>query len=425
MNYDFDAVIIGGGPSGATCALYAERLGLNVLLVDKKTFPRDKICGDAISGKSVRYLQELGLHKALEKQPQVRANGVTFSAPNGVLATVSFTPPNAERESYGYVCRREVFDNLLFQHAKERVATRENFSINDVILENNRVRGVVGKNGGGEVEEITAKIVIAADGYNSVLLRKLNLYDHDPKHWVVATRAYYRGVKNMTDAIEIHFVKDVLPGYFWIFPLEDDKVNVGIGMLHSELKKRKISLRKAHVAATKSDFFRERFKDAKMLGGISGWNLPVGSKKRPTHGDGFMILGDAAGLIDPFSGEGIGNGMCSGKIAAETLAQACKTEDFSASALSIYGERLWETLGPELRQSYALQRIGRFRPLLNLVVDRAAKHQEVRDWISMMMAGTAPKEALKSPMTYIRLLFMNPKSNGRLPSNASLASDVQ
>lgn len=405
MKYDFDIIIIGGGPSGATCALYAQQLGLRVLLVDKKKFPRDKICGDAISGKSVTYLRELGLVAELESQPQVRANGVTFSSPNGAIATVPFTPPNAERESYGYVCRREIFDNVLFQAAKKHVDTIETFTVEDLFVEEGQVCGVLGSNGTTSSKTISAKAIIGADGYNSVIPRKLGFYEHDPKHWVVATRAYYRGVKDVTDAIEIHFVKDILPGYFWIFPLEDGLVNVGIGMLHSELKRQKISLRKAHIAATESDFFRARFKEAELINGISGWNLPLGSKKRKVHGDGFVLLGDAAGLIDPFSGEGIGNGMCSGKIAAEVLAKVSQGDDFSTDILQEYEKRLWERLGDELHTSYMLQKIGRFHPLLNLVVDRAAKHEEIRDWISTIMAGNATKTALKSPLTYLRLLL--------------------
>jgi geranylgeranyl reductase family protein len=405
MHYDYDIIIVGGGPSGATCALYAQRSGLRVLLVDKKTFPRDKICGDAISGKSVTYLRELGLVDELESQPQVRANGVTFSSPNGAIATVPFTPPNAVRESYGYVCRREIFDNVLFQAAKKRVDTFEAFTVEDLLVKNGRVCGVIGNNCTASRQTIAAKIVVGADGYNSIVSRKLGFYEHDPKHWIVATRAYYHGVKDVTDAIEIHFVKDIQPGYFWIFPLEDGLVNVGIGMLHSELKRRKISLRKAHIAATKSDFFQERFRNAELANGISGWNLPVGSKRRKVHGDGFVLLGDAAGLIDPFSGEGIGNGMCSGKIAAEVLAEVCANNEYGAKSLQMYESRLWQRLGDELKTSYILQQIGRFHPLLNLVVDRAAKHEEVRNWISTIMAGDAAKQALKSPMTYLQLLF--------------------
>lgn len=405
MSFDYDAIIIGAGPAGSTCALYAARHNLKILLVDKKTFPRDKICGDAISGKSMDILRELELDGEMERVPAVRVNGVVFSAPNGVQTYVSFTPPAARRQSYGYVCRREIFDNVLFQAAGKRVETREGFAVDRLLRENGRVVGISGVDVGGRRHEITARVVVGADGYNSVVLRQLGLYELDPRHWVIATRAYYRGVKGLSDAIEIHFVKDILPGYFWIFPVDNGLANVGLGMLHSKIKKRRISLREAHIAATQAPFFRERFEHAELVGGIHGWNLPMGSKRRQVHGDGWLVLGDAAGLIDPFSGEGIGNAMVSGKIAAGVLAEVCPESDYSAARLQLYAERLWATIGQELRTSYKLQLLGRVQPLLNLVVSRAAAYQEVRDWISAMMAGTASRRDLTSPMTYLRLLL--------------------
>ncbi|RMI17306.1 MAG: NAD(P)/FAD-dependent oxidoreductase, partial [Calditrichaeota bacterium] len=258
----------------------------------------------------------------------------------------------------------------------------------------------------GKTRTITAKVVVGADGFSSVVLRKTGLYDHDPDHMLVATRAYYRGVEGLDGkSIELHYVKDILPGYFWIFPLENGMANVGLGMIHSALKKKGIRLRYAHIEATQSEFFRERFKNAELLGDIHGWNLPVGSKRRQVHGDGFILTGDAAGLIDPFTGEGIGNAMCSGKIAAEVLAEVCQGKDYSAARLEIYATKLWERLGGELRLAYQLQRTARFLPLVNLVIGRAAKSREVADWISGMMSGYISKRELLSPLTYIKLLF--------------------
>ena len=405
MKSTYDAVIVGSGPAGATCALYAAHLGLNVLLVDRARFPRDKVCGDAIPPRSAACLGELGLLDALRQAPHLLVGGVTFSSPNGDLATIPLTAPDTDRQKLWYMCRREVFDNILFQAARERVEVREGFSVEGLYLEGGRVCGVAGVDSAGTPVEIKAEIVVGADGSNSVVGRRQGMCERDPGHWVIATRAYYRGVKDLTDALEIHFTRDVYPGYFWIFPLEDGLANVGLGMLHGDLKKRKINLKKAHLAATTSPFFRARFQDAEMLGSLAGWTLPLGSKRRTVHGDGFVLVGDAAGLVNPFTGEGIGNAMCSGKLAAETIADVGVGWDGSRHARQPYANRLWATLGPELRLNHSLQQLSRIRPLLNLVINRAARRPEVRHWISTMMLGSASKRELKSPMTYLRLLF--------------------
>ena len=404
MQYDYDAVIVGGGPGGATAALYAERQGLNVLLLDKKHFPRDKICGDALSGKSIIYLRELGLIEALDKAPQALIDSIVFSSPNNNSVKIDLVT-TAHNVSKGYVCRRMVFDDILFQAAKKKVETIEGFAVTDLLKQDEQVIGVRGKLEDGTEKDITAKVVIGADGYKSIVLKKLGLYDPDPEHMMVATRAYYRGVTGLNSAIEIHYVKSVLPGYFWIFPLENGLANVGVGMVKKELKQKKVQLRRAHIAATESPEFGERFKNAELVSDISGWNLPTGSKRRQVHGDGFLLIGDAAGLVDPFTGEGIGNAMCSAKIAVESIAEAVKAGDFSKKKLDLYETQLWNAIGGELNLAYKLQKTARMQPLVNLVVGKASRSKRVADWISDMIAGQVSKRELLSPLTYLRLLF--------------------
>ena len=365
------------------------------------------MCGDAISGKSLRVLRDLDLERKLRLEPQVEAHGVLFSAPNGKIARVPFTPPHAKRQSMGYVCRRVVFDHVLFTAAKNAASDCfEEFVVDQLVKDGEAVQGVVGH----FMQEKTprtfhAQVVLGADGFDSIVARQTGLYDHDAEHWCVATRGYYRGVAEMSDYIEIHFVDAVSPGYFWIFPLENGWANVGIGMLHSALKQHRLNLRQAHIVATQVEPFKTRFARAELAGNIVGWNLPLGSKRRTIHGNGFMLLGDAAGLIDPFSGEGIGNAMVSGEIAAKVLAAACAENDVSAARLREYTELLWKEIGNELKTSHLLQRLGQVKPLLNFVVGKAAKSVEVANWISSMMANETPRAELASPLTYLRLLF--------------------
>lgn len=404
---EYDLIIVGAGPAGSAAALYAGRMGLKTLLLEKEKFPRDKICGDAISGKSMDILKDLGLFEKALQLPSARVHSVTFGSPDLTTVNIPFRPSQQSNQPTGLVIRRTVFDQFLFSEAcTVTEAVREEFEVTEILTEKDAVVGVKGINRGTQKEEtFRGKIIIGADGFNSLVSRAMGLYKHEAEHWVVALRQYYRGVGGLDKQIELHFIDEVIPGYFWIFPADDHKANVGIGMLHASMKKYNIDLRKALQAAVNSSQFRERFAGAEALEEPRGWNLPVGSTHRRNYGNGFLLLGDAAGLIDPFTGEGIGNALFSAKIAARTAAEAIKTGDVSANALARYDRELWNVLGPELSLSSKLQKLGRHRTLLNLVVRKAARNPHVRELISGMMADEVPKNRLANPMFYVKLLF--------------------
>ena len=245
--------------------------------------------------------------------------------------------------------------------------------------------------------------MLAADGYRSVVTRKLGLYHVDPRHWVVAIRQYFDGVSGLRDQIELHYVDNVRPGYFWIFPLENGSANVGIGMLFSVLKAKKVNLVHQLAEVIRDPHFATRFADAKPMEKPTGWHLPVGSTHRRSSGAGFMVLGDAAGLIDPFTGEGIANAMYSARRAVETARLACDERDFSDASLSRYEAVLWTEIGNELNVSTKLRNIARIRPLLNGVLKKAAGSQSVQDTICAMIAEETPREQLTNPLFYLKL----------------------
>ena len=402
----YDVIIVGAGPAGSGAALYAHRHGLKTLLIEKDKFPRDKICGDAISGKSMTILKDLNLLNEACKLPSAIVDSVTFSSPDHLDVNIKFFQEKNRDLPSGLVMRREVFDNFLFCKAKEvNQNVIENFTVTELLIENDEICGVTGKSKNGKLQSFQGKIIIGADGFKSIVARKTGIYNHDPEHWVVALRQYYKDVKGLSSQIELHYVDDVQPGYLWIFPLEDGKANVGIGMHHKSLKKRNIDLKEALKKAIQSPYFAERFKDATPLEEPRGWNLPVGSLHRKSYGNGFMLLGDAAGLIDPFTGEGIGNALYSARIAIETAKKAIDSNNFSESFLAEYDKILWNEIGDELKVSTKLQRIGRIRFLLNFVINKAARSVQVKTLISGMMANQIPKTKLANPLFYLKLLF--------------------
>lgn len=405
--FNFDLIIIGGGPAGSAAALYAKRANLKTLIVEKDVFPRDKICGDAISGKSMSILDELGLLNEARKLQGCEVESITFGSPANHVINIDLNPNIKKNIPAGLVIRRQVFDSFLFEKARESAALSiEGFKVTEILVKNDFVYGVKGTNKKSSEEvTYTAPVVLGADGYNSILARNLGLYDHDPKHWVVALRQYYKDIQGMSNQLEIHYIKEAQPGYFWIFPLENGYANVGVGMLHETIKSRKIDLKKILADTIQSKAFSERFKNAEPTEKPKGWNLPVGSKHRKNYGNGFMLLGDAAGLIDPFTGEGIGNAFYSAKYAVQIVAKAKAENNFSESRFAEYDNILWQRLGNELAVSSRLQKVGRMQTLLNFVIGKAEKNTNVRDIISGMMRNDIPKQQLANPLFYLKLLF--------------------
>ena len=402
----YDAVIVGAGPSGCTAALYAHKYGLKTLLLDKAVFPRDKVCGDALSGKSVRILKELGLLEEVGDLDGSVINRLTFGSPKNKIFDVYLKgKENNDQITKGFVIPRKIFDNFLFKKADAVTDTRQGFTVQDLIFENDFVADIKGKTNDGFEQEIRAPLVLGCDGPTSIVSRKLGVYEMEMEHTSVALRCYFEGVDGLTDQIELHYVKELNPGYFWLFPAGEGKANIGLGLSKNDAKKEKRTLRQIMDDLIQTEYFKQRFSHAKKLETPVGWNLPLGSIHRKNYGNGFLLLGDAAGLVDPFTGEGIGNAMVSGKYAIQVAKKCRETGDYTESELAEYDKLLWGEIGSELRTSTKLQSLARYRFLLNFVIGRGARNEDVRGIISSMLANEIPRDELSSPMFYFKILF--------------------
>ena len=400
----FDVIVLGGGPSGSSCASFLGMAGKRVLLLDRAKFPRDKTCGDGISGKSVKILKELGVIDNIHQVEHLKMHGVTFSSPKGVVVEIS-AKKKESNEPPGFVCPRQVFDNVLFQNAKKHATTLEGFFANDLIIEDGKVVGVTGTYDGKQYS-FRAKCLVGADGVGGISARKLGALNTHEDHLVSALRAYYDGVEGMNDKIELHFVEESLPGYFWIFPLPGKKANVGIGMVVSDMKKRKLNLEKVmYDVIAKNNLFKPRFANAKKISEVKRWQLPVGSFRPKTYGNGYLLVGDAASLIDPFTGEGIGNGLVSGKIASTILLKAFEKGDFSEAVLSEYQTALYDEVGNELNTSYKLQKLVKYKFLINMIINKAARSQTIRDAISGALIDPENQKQFHNPLFYLKVLL--------------------
>ncbi len=350
-----EVCVLGAGPGGVAAALQLSKLNIPCVLVDRATFPRDKICGDAVSGKVVYTFNRIDkrIFKEFYNQDDLKANNwaIKFVYANGKVLDIKYKKVSVEelktKRPDGYISKRENFDNYLvsFVRQEKNIDFRENVYITDFEKVEN---GYILKSKDGNTT-IQAKLVIAADGAHSKFARDIGGIQKENKHYAGAVRAYYKNVKGFEpyNHIELHYIKEFTPGYLWIFPLPNGEANVGAGMRTDKLSKTKRNLNKDLVKILhEHPRFKHRFEDAELDGKIKGFGLPMGSKKRKISGEHFMLVGDAASLIDPLTGEGIGNASISGWLAALHAAECLKANDFSDAFMEEYDKkvykRLWE-----------------------------------------------------------------------------------
>lgn len=398
--------VVGAGPAGCTVALALSKRGIPVLLLDRSTFPRDKVCGDALSGKVVLTLNRIdpALTSDLRHQEfALGSHGVEFFAPNGKSLKLPFRKEKDPSSAPGFIARRTDFDNWLFRHAASAPGVTVKTGIRIEHFRREQEAWIIGDSTGEN--EFHTDLVVAADGAQSRFARSVGGIRVEDEHYCAGLRMYYQGVRDLdpNGFIELHFLPDFLPGYFWIFPLKNGAANVGVGLRSDVVALRRINLKeKMDRIIREHPVLSKRFTNAVPEGPVRGYGLPLGSKRRPISGDGYILLGDAGSLIDPFTGEGIGNAMISGLKAAEVVA-SCQG-DYSAERMKAYDEAVYKRLWPELNLSKKMQELVRFPWLFNLVVNKASRSAELRDTIACMFEDIDLRGRLKDPRFYWRVL---------------------
>jgi len=338
--------------------------------------------------------------------------GLALIAPNGKRVEVPF--PNADGMPFaGYTVARIDTDDVFFKVASShpRITVMAGFAPDALLREGEAVCGISGTRASDKAKlSFRSRVVVGADGAASAVSRMLMLPSQPVEHVYSAVRGYWDGVEGLSENIELFFIDGVLPGYLWIFPMANGRANVGLGILSSDLMKgKKHPNAMLTEAISLHPAIATRFRNAKLDGRIGGWAIPLGSYRKKCIGDGWVLVGDAASLVDPFSGEGVGNALCSGKYAAqailEAIAAAPGSAPLSAQSLAKYGRMLDEYLYPEMVDSYRLQRASRFRFLLNLFIGKAADKPEARAMLVSMVNSDEEKKKTQSPLFYLKLLL--------------------
>jgi geranylgeranyl reductase family protein len=351
---DADVIVVGAGPGGSSAAFHLATHGLNVLLLEKTEFPREKVCGDGLTPRAVKQLVKMGVDTS-EKAGWLRNKGLRVIG--GGLRLELNWPELASFPNYGLTRTRMDFDQLLATRASEAGAVlKTNTNVTGPILNGSgRVIGVKATVGGGEPVEYHAPLVIAADGVSGRLALALGLAKREDRPMGVAVRRYYRSPAKHDDNyleswLELRSKENpdkLLPGYGWIFGMGDGRVNVGLGVLNSSTAFGKTNYRTLLTDWLSSTPEEWQLSDETHAdGGIQGAALPMGFNRVPHYTRGVLLVGDCGGMVNPFNGEGIAYAMESGELAAEVAVQAL------ARPAGPERERAFATYPAELKARY-------------------------------------------------------------------------
>jgi geranylgeranyl reductase family protein len=355
MTSDFDVIISGAGPAGCTAALALGSSGLKVALIEKEKFPREKICGDAIPAYVPKVLNTINPEYSIAFRELTEKKEVDICrivAPDRKAVDLKFA------ES-GFVCKRQIFDSFLFGLVSRlsNVTVLQETAVVNISVNRNGVSVMAGIN-----LNLESKLIIGCDGAGSITRKKAGAAKINTDEGSVAVRAYFKNVKgNPQGTLEFYFLKDLLPGYFWIFPLPGNQYNVGLGMPSKIISEKKVNLRNEILRIIEGDpFLSPRFSEAEMTGKIRGHLLPLLSRKNGISGERYMLCGDAASLINPATGSGIGQAMQSGRYAGWQALKCFEKNDFSAGFISSYDKSVYDKIWRENR-NYLLLRDHVFR----------------------------------------------------------------
>jgi menaquinone-9 beta-reductase len=357
---DADVIIVGAGPAGSAAAYYCASAGLNVLLLDKAAFPRDKVCGDGLTPRAVKELVAMGL-PIREEDGWIRNAGLRVIGGGHRLELP--WPELSSYPSFGLAKTRMTFDHLLAEHARAagaKLIERTNVTGPLVDERTGRVVGVTARpvddDGRRTGDEVTyrAPVVIAADGVSSRLATALGIEKRHDRPMGVAVRTYFTTPRHQDPWMESHLElwdgppgrSNLMPGYGWIFALGDGTANVGLGSVSSTAAATKIDYKSLFATWMANAPAEWEFTPENQLGPVRGAALPMGFNRLPLYARGLMLVGDAGGMVSPFNGEGIAYGIMAGRLAAQAVAQAAARGTAAARerALATYPQAMRDEL---------------------------------------------------------------------------------
>ncbi len=412
---DADVIVVGAGPSGSTAAYYMAQAGLNVLLIEKSRFPRDKVCGDGLTPRAVKSLVAMGVDVS-EEAGWLPNKGLRVIG-GGMRLELDW-PELSSWPGYGLVRTRASLDEQLARRAQAAGAKLlEGTTVTGPVLDSggrivgvettteseekskSRSRSDNAERSRGSTQSYHARVVVAADGNSSRLSIAMGLRKRDDRPMGVAVRTYYTSPRHKDDYLEswldLWDGDRLLPGYGWIFGMGDGTSNVGLGLLNTSEAFGKTDYRELLKRWLKSMPEEWGYVEENRTEPVRGAALPMGFNRTPHYFRGLLLAGDAAGMVNPFNGEGIPYAMESGEILARVVAQAL------ARPTRAETERVLRSYPDELQAAYGryytlgrifVELIGRPK-LMRYATSRGMHHPQLMRFALKLLANlTDPRD---------------------------------
>ncbi|MCU1368422.1 MAG: geranylgeranyl reductase family protein [Ilumatobacteraceae bacterium] len=396
-----EVLIVGGGPAGAAAAFWLATHGHAVTIIEKRTFPREKTCGDALTPRAVRQLDDMGLSSAFAASH--RHEGVRVTGLEREL-TMQW-PEHSEYGRHGYVIRRAELDTIVAEHAVAAGATLlQGHEAVRPLVSRGFVRGAVVQGPTGAPFELMAKYVVVADGANSRFGRSLGTIRSQDWPYATAIRAYWTTPRHaepwIESALDLRDRNDrAVPGYGWVFPAGDGTANIGVGLLSTFRDFKTVNT--AHLLEAYVARIAERWQldpSTPLRRPVSG-RIPMGGSVAPTAGPTYLVVGDAAGVVNPFNGDGIDYAYETARLAADVLHDALATND--ASSLQRYSKQLDDRYGQYFKVARLFARIVG-RPVMMREMTRIGLHNRtLMEWALRIMSNELrPDETGPAELAY-------------------------
>jgi menaquinone-9 beta-reductase len=384
-----DVLVVGGGPAGAAAGFWLAKAGHDVCVLERKAFPRDKTCGDGLTPRAVHQLREMGLEPAIAARHhrhdglRAEAHGITLELP---------WPDHPVFPSHGYVVRRRDLDQMVAEQAGAAgAAVRESSEALRPLTRDGHVIGALVKDkASGETREVHARYVVVADGSLSRFGRALGTARNKSYPQGIAIRGYFESSLSadpwIESCLDVHDRDGrSLPGYGWIFPLGDGTINVGIGLLSTYKGYRDVNT--THLMSEWAATAPERWgidADA-MLAPPTGGRLPMAGSVNPKVGPNWLVVGDAAGSINPFNGEGIDYAYETARMAADLIDEAIVSG--TGQPLQRYTTMLDDEYGLYFRVARSFARIIGQPVLMRELTRVGMRSQSLMEWVLRIMAN--------------------------------------